>query len=71
MLGIPEGRAVGKLFAAELHRRKKGFMTFLRRRMTEDMQVRGLSPQTQAYSQTNYTSFLAARVRRASAGIGH
>ena len=39
---------MGKLFAAELHRRKEGFMTSLRRRMTEDMQVRGLSPQTQA-----------------------
>jgi integrase/recombinase XerD len=39
---------VEKLFAAELHRRKEGFMTSLRRRMTEDMQVRGLSPQTQA-----------------------
>jgi len=39
---------VGKLFAEELHRRKEGFMKSLRRRMTEDMQVRGLSPQTQA-----------------------
>jgi hypothetical protein len=39
---------MGKLFAAELHRRKGAFMTSLRRRMTEDMQVRSLSPQTQA-----------------------
>jgi integrase/recombinase XerD len=39
---------VGKLFAAELDRRKGAFMTSLRRRMTEDMQVRSLSPQTQA-----------------------
>jgi integrase/recombinase XerD len=39
---------MGKPFAAKLHRRKGAFMTSLRRRMTEDMQVRSLSPQTQA-----------------------
>src|ERR1700730_3252112 len=37
-----------KLFAAKLHRRKGAFMTPLRRRMTEDMQVRNLSSHTQA-----------------------
>src|SRR6266436_4611730 len=41
-------KRMGKPFAAKLHRRKGAFMTSLRRRMTEDMQVRSLSPQTQA-----------------------
>ena len=39
---------MGQAFAAKLRRRKGAFMTSLRRRMTEDMQLRNLSPHTQA-----------------------
>jgi integrase/recombinase XerD len=38
---------LGKLFAAKLSSAKELPMTSLRRRMTEDMQVRNLSPHTQ------------------------